>query len=379
MAASILDSKRKRAKLKPKPSPYFEKVVTGVFIGFRKTANGSESWVGRVRKDGKQIPKTFKDVQSYEDALSAVRAWSDALMRGECYQTKTLQDAVDEYVRDFAAKKNEQDACSTQTRLYAALPDSLLAKKLSDLSPAHIRCWLNDLVTKPNKKGIVRTKSTANRIYNNFKAALNLGYQNEWIGDKPWEKVKAFKNADESRELFLTDEQVQALLNAADGGLKDLIHAGVLTGGRYGEIAGAKVKDLSIEEGTLILSSNKTGKRTVWLSDAGLDFFRERSALKLPSAYLILQDNGKAWGKSNHSREFFRACRRAKLPDETIFYSLRHYHISKALLAGVSAQVVAENCGTSIRMIEKHYGKFLKSDRRKMMNNIEIAHLSANS
>jgi integrase len=63
---------------------------------------------------------------------------------------------------------------------------------------------------------------------------------------------------------------------------------------------------------------------------------------------------------------------KAKLPPETVFYSLRHYYISKALLAGVQAQVVAENCGTSLAMIEKHYGKFLRADRKAMLDKVAL-------
>jgi hypothetical protein len=44
-----------------------------------------------------------------------------------------------------------------------------------------------------------------------------------------------------------------------------------------------------------------------------------------------------------------------------------------ALLAGVPIQVVAENCGTSVRMLEKHYGKFLSTDRREMFNKVGLA------
>jgi hypothetical protein len=58
----------------------------------------------------------------------------------------------------------------------------------------------------------------------------------------------------------------------------------------------------------------------------------------------------------------------AKLDAATTFYALRHTHISLALLAKVNIQVLAENTGTSVRMIEQHYGKFLKEDRRKMFN-----------
>jgi hypothetical protein len=38
----------------------------------------------------------------------------------------------------------------------------------------------------------------------------------------------------------------------------------------------------------------------------------------------------------------------------------------------VQPQVVAENCGTSMRMIESHSGKFLKADRRAMFNTVAL-------
>jgi hypothetical protein len=37
------------------------------------------------------------------------------------------------------------------------------------------------------------------------------------------------------------------------------------------------------------------------------------------------------------------------------------------LKSGVPTQLLAENTGTSIRMIERHYGKFIKDDRRRML------------
>jgi hypothetical protein len=94
---------------------------------------------------------------------------------------------------------------------------------------------------------------------------------------------------------------------------------------------------------------------------------------KLPEALLLCRSDGFAWGKSHQQRPMKEAVQAAKLPAETVFYSLRHYHISKALLVGVPAQVIAENCGTSIRMLEKHYGKFMKADRLRMMNSVFLS------
>ena len=61
-----------------------------------------------------------------------------------------------------------------------------------------------------------------------------------------------------------------------------------------------------------------------------------------------------------------------KIPESIVFYSLRHTHVSLALLGGVNIQALAKNLGTSIRMIEMHYGKFLRSDRRAMFNAVVL-------
>ena len=96
------------------------------------------------------------------------------------------------------------------------------------------------------------------------------------------------------------------------------------------------------------------------------------TAALTPEQLLAHHDDGTPWPEDDLNRPFKAAARAARLPPETTFYSLRHYHISKALLAGVQPQVVAENCGTSLRMIEKHYGKFLKADRRAMFNAVAL-------
>ena len=41
------------------------------------------------------------------------------------------------------------------------------------------------------------------------------------------------------------------------------------------------------------------------------------------------------------------------------FYATRHTFISIALTRGVNLKWLADYCGTSVAMIEKHYGRFL--------------------
>ena len=90
--------------------------------------------------------------------------------------------------------------------------------------------------------------------------------------------------------------------------------------------------------------TGKTGSRYCYLSDVALAWFKQQAKSKTPKALLLPKKNGTQWGKSHQHLPMKNAVRAAKLPAETVFYSLRHYHISKALAAGVPAQVIAENC-----------------------------------
>jgi site-specific recombinase XerD len=62
-----------------------------------------------------------------------------------------------------------------------------------------------------------------------------------------------------------------------------------------------------------------------------------------------------------------RALSRAGLDQQGTFYALRHSYISRAIEAGVPLNVLAENCGTSVRIIEKNYAKMLASKRREFI------------
>jgi hypothetical protein len=134
---------------------------------------------------------------------------------------------------------------------------------------------------------------------------------------------------------------------------------------------GLRAQDLSLERGTLRMDG-KTGERGCYLSDAALAWFKGQAKSKLLKAMLLPRDDGEPWGTLHRRRPMKEAVQAAKLARETVFYSLRRYHISKALAAGVPVQVVAENCGTSVRMIEKHYGKFLPQDRRDFFNQVKL-------
>ena len=48
-----------------------------------------------------------------------------------------------------------------------------------------------------------------------------------------------------------------------------------------------------------------------------------------------------------------------------------HPHIARIARGGANIQVLSENTGTLVRMIEQHYEKFLRADRRAMFDKVQ--------
>jgi integrase len=368
-----IDTLAKRKKLAPRNEPYWHKIKTGQHLGYRKTRSGG-TWQARLTVEGTKTYHTesLHDDMDFDEAVDAAQAWFKSVAGASDHRYR-VSDAVDDYVEHLKVHNSETSATDTRQRLDNHLPDSIKSKEVAALKTATIRQWHLSLVRQSDDPEDVRkSKDGANKLLGKLKAALNLAFQSGIIAsDTEWRRVKPFKGASGARILFLTDTQVQNIIDAAEGAFRDLLTAARLTGARYGELAGITVADLDKAGGRLRLDG-KTGERWCYLSDDALAWFKKQARDKTPKAWLLPRDAGKPWKKSEQVRPMKAAVMQAKAPKETVFYSLRHYHISKALQAGVPAQVIAENCGTSVRMIEKHYGHFLKTDRRAFMNGVAL-------
>lgn len=374
MANSPINTTRKQRALPPRKEPYWHTFRKGAAVGLYVGTTRKEWWARALGPDRTYRYTTLGagDSLTFEEAEQTAREFADSVSRTD-RPDYTVRDAIADYVEHLRKAKGVKAAADAEGRLNKHVVPTFGSQKLVHLRARELNRWLRGMVPDGvSDRDQQRAKSTANRTLNSFKAALNLAFiEGAAPTDAEWRRVKAFPSADAARELFLTPLQVEGLLKAADGAFQSLLRAAVLTGARYGELGSAKVRDLDSRRGTLRLNG-KTGTRDCYLSGEALGFFRGLACDKLPDAPLLMREDGTPWGKDNQRKPFIRAARAAGLPTDAVFYSIRHYYISRALLAGIPAQAVAENCGTSIRMLELHYGKFLDADRRRMMDRVAL-------
>jgi integrase len=201
-------------------------------------------------------------------------------------------------------------------------------------------------------------RATANRVLTYFRAALTLAWRNGLVpSDDAWRRVAPFRKVDAPVIRYLTIEEITRLLNACQGAFRNLVHAGLLTGCRYGELCRLKVADYDAEVGTLIVRIGKGGKpRHVTLSEEGTDLLDRLVAGRSADELILRRDNGLCWGKSQQKRFMDVACVRAGVSPRVSFHVLRHTHASHLAMAGVPMAFIAHQLGHSdTRMTERHY------------------------
>jgi integrase len=138
------------------------------------------------------------------------------------------------------------------------------------------------------------------------------------------------------------------------------------TGCRAGELTSARRSAFDSRTKSLTVSG-KTGARRIPLTPSAVALFTQFAKDKLPSAFLLVRDDSKPWSHSAWGELVKGAAARAGLPVETCLYTLRHSFITQALLDGVSTLEVSKIAGTSLAMIEKHYGHLVQDTVRERL------------
>jgi site-specific recombinase XerD len=350
-------------------------------LGYRRNTGKEEGcWLLRTYRDGRyrieelgradDVRKADGDtVLSFEQAADKARGLVGA---GPAKRTTalTVREAIDGYIAFLRAHKKTAD--DARTRLARWVTPLLGDRPIVELTKSEIERCQNAMVSWGDDKEIERrNKDSANRVMNYFRAALNRAFRDEANGiptDTAWRRVEPFKKVSAARQVHLDVAQSTRLINVSTGAFRRLVTAALLTGARAPhELAGLYVRDFRADLATLSINDGKTGAREIVLTQEAVEWFTGITAGRDPDELLLPREDGTGWTKSVHARDMRSAVAKAHLPKGTSLYSCRHTYASQSLLAGMNILLLAKNLGTSVKMIEAHYGKFLAASKRKLV------------
>jgi len=374
--ATKIDTVSSREALRPRKEPYWTKRSDGQFVGYRRTPDSSGNWHARFRlKTGDQLTRglgaldEYPAHERYSRAVALADEWFQHLSKGGSTTRRTVLDACDAYV-EHARQENGDAAAEDLAGRYRRWveKDPIGEIELAKLDRADVKAYRQRLVRAPKKSRDgaqeARSKDTVNRDMAAVRSALNLAYRDGVvITDFAWrEPLKAFKNATKRRSLYLDMEQRRAFIKAAPRDLAMFLRCLCALPLRPGALAGLVVADFDIRIGELKVGQDKHGgQRRIVLPKQVADVLVEAAKDKLPAAPLLSRADGKAWNKDAWKDPIKDAAKLADLPDATTAYTLRHSVITDLVTGGLDLLTVAQISGTSVAMIEQHYGH-LRSD-----------------
>ena len=192
-----------------------------------------------------------------------------------------------------------------------------------------------------------------------LRAALNQAHDEGAITtDMAWRvPLRRIENADGRRDAYLDRKQRSALIAHAEPDVALFLRGMSLVPLRPGALASLTVASFQPKLGVLTIGKDKTGgDRRIKLPEQTAAFFALQSKDKLPGAPLLSRAAGKAWDKDAWKKPIKAAAKAAGLPLSVTAYSMRHSAITDLITGGLAILTAAQLSGTSVAMIEKHYG-----------------------
>ncbi len=369
MARFSIDKARIRNALEIRREPYWGAPLSkGLFLGYRKTETGG-SWIARKHSDGRhRYNSVGQDDISYDDAVLLARTWAKEIEAGiDTSAVVTVADACREYVKDRAREKGEANARDAEYRYARTIYKNAIGKrKLTQLRSRDIKDWRASMDMAP---------ASRNRNLATLKAALNFAVHERYVSAGQaieWSTIKP-EPVTARRELVLDRQQRAALVDALPDFAQAFVRVLCLLPLRPGALASTTVHDFKPRLRMLRINHDKANAgRDVPLSAETVALLQEQARDKLPAAPLIHYTDGTPWNKERWKTLIARAAKKAGLPAETVAYTLRHSVITDMLRGGIDPMTVGKIAGTSLLMIEKHYGHLLHAETAAAMDKLAL-------
>lgn len=290
-----------------------------------------------------------------------------------------------------------------------------LGRDMSTLTRADVIQWQSQKETEN------LSHATLQRVYGAVKTLLNHAVQNEFLQANPLEKVYLARPAvseletqrnteKQSKRRLLTADEVEAIFsglaahdeqiraqrrNSRAHGKPDLpdldqVHyphwfhpfalVALYTGLRTGDIRTLTWQELNMTFKRLVKTPQKTRHHPDpvqikmplpdALVDAILPWWQQQGEPDTGLVFLSPR-TGREFDKNAHERPWHTVKALGGLPEELVFYSLRHNFISALVADGVPLLTVAQLAGhKSASMIEKHYGHLCPATAANAMDGL---------
>jgi integrase len=316
--------------------------------------DGEPLWAYRYRVAGRGSVR--RQAGGFTTRAEAQRALQNRLARllpGGRAETLTLAEWVEEYL---GAHQGERVTIAKLRWLLGKATAALGEVRLAELSPDQVSAWR---LTVPEGHRFEATQA--------LRQVLNRAVNWKLIGDNPAKRVPNPARRCREQRPFDSWEQIRSLAEQLGPTHGPMVLFAAATGLRPSELFALEQRDLNRAAGVVQIrrayangrvkhTKTRLSRRAVPLQRIALDALdqlqmREDSPVLFPNA-----DGGHIDFRNFNRRHWKPVQKAAGIDPLRDLYDLRHTYATFALRAGVPVFALSRFMGTSIAMIDLHYG-----------------------
>ena len=255
-------------------------------------------------------------------------------------------------------------------------------KLLTGVTPPALETFRATLIDAQNGNGL-KVKTARDIIDGTFRALYRDARQvDRLVTDDPFAVLKWPAKIDPEPDPFTADER-DLLLDyfwRKDRHYYPFVFLQFWAGLRPGEAIGLRRGDVDLRHGMLSIRRSRTmgednppktkrSRRTITLLPGVVAVLRDMPASlhTTEDMFLFTTLAGGSIEEERFVEKHWRRALRATGVRPRKFYATRHSFISMAVSRpGISLKWVAEYCGTSVEMIERHYGRYMHGDAAQL-------------
>ena len=326
-----------------------------------KAADGQPLWAYRYRLEGRGSARP--QLGGFATRAEALKALEKVLARlgpGGRAATMTLGELVDEYLEMHQA---EPVTISKLRWLLGKATAALGEMRLADLSPKDVYAWR---LTIPEGHRFEATQA--------LRQVLNRAVTWGLIDDNPAKRgVPNPQRRSKEKRPFESWQQIEAISNRLGPVYGPMVVFAAATGLRPSELFALERRDVDLALGVVYVrrayasgrlkhTKTRLSTRAVPLQSKALEALDRlascETSLLFPNArggYIDFRSFGRRHWKPAQAKAGIEPLRH--------LYDLRHTYATFALRAGVSVFAVSRFMGSSIAMIDRHYGHLARDSR----------------
>ena len=336
-----------------------------------------QDWQGNTKQHKKEGFERKADAKEYEKNFLAERTGSSSM---------TLESLYRIYMKDCESRLRPTTVYN-KTNLYEKHILPFFGQiPVSDITPAKIRQWQNEMLTAEKTTGQAYSKTYLKSLHNQLSALFNFGVSYYGVQTNPCKQAGSMGRNNASEMQYWTVDEFHTFLKAVADDPKAVVVFSLLfwTGMRTGEMMALTLEDFDFTANTIRISKNYARHKNEDLILEPKTPKSNRTIVMTKNLSRILQQYiSRIYGMQPGDRIFDRktktwartvmdkACARCNVK-RIRMHDLRHSHASLLIEMGYSPLLIAERLGhESVETTLRIYSHLYPNKQEQLATDLE--------